>query len=92
MPEKDGEEMVCHLQKANAKIGDVFKRVEVNGKNAAPLYNYLKEKKGGILGFDAIKWNFTKFLIDKNGKPIERFAPTTAPHSIASKIDDLLKQ
>lgn len=95
MPEKDGEEMICHLQKANAKIGDVFKRVEVNGKNTAPLYAFLKEKKGGFMGGllgDSIKWNFTKFLVDKNGLPVERYAPTTAPNNISAKIDELLKQ
>lgn len=83
--------MVCHLQKANANVGDVFKKVDVNGDSAAPLYKFLKQKQGGFLG-DGIKWNFTKFLVDKNGKPVERFAPTTAPHNIASKIDELLKQ
>lgn len=91
MPENDGEEMVCHLKKANANVGDVFKKVDVNGDKAAPLYKFLKKQQGGFLG-DGVKWNFTKFLIDKNGKPVERFAPTTAPHSIVSKIDDLLKQ
>lgn len=90
MPEKDGEEMVCHLQKANANVGDVFKKVDVNGDKAAPLFKFLKSKQGGFLG-DGIKWNFTKFLIDKNGKPVERFAPTTSPSSISSKIDELLK-
>lgn len=91
MPEKDGEEMVCHLKKANANVGDVFKKIDVNGDNADPLYKYLKEKQGGLLG-NAIKWNFTKFLVDKNGKPIERYAPTTSPSSIAGKIDEVLKQ
>lgn len=90
MPEKDGEEMVCHLQKANAKVGDVFEKVDVNGDNAAPLFQFLKKKQGGLLG-NAIKWNFTKFLVDKNGVPVERFAPTTSPKSIAKKIDELLK-
>lgn len=89
MPEKDGEEMVCHLQKANANVGDVFKKVDVNGEKAAPLYKFLKHKQGGFLG-DGIKWNFTKFLVDKNGNPVERFAPTTSPKNIADKIDQLL--
>lgn len=90
MPEHDGEEMVCHLQKANANVGDVFKKIEVNGDNAAPLFKFLKKKQGGLLG-DGIKWNFTKFLVDKNGNPVERYAPTTSPNSIAKKIDELLK-
>lgn len=91
MPEKDGEEMVCHLQKASANVGDVFKKVDVNGDTAAPLFKFLKKKQGGFMS-DGIKWNFTKFLIDKNGNPVERFAPTTSPKSIASKIDELLKK
>lgn len=91
MPENDGEEMVCHLQKANANVGDVFKKIDVNGGNAAPLYKFLKQKQGGFLG-DAIKWNFTKFLVDKNGLPVERYAPTSAPHKITTKIDELLNQ
>lgn len=91
MPEADGEEMVCHLKKANANVGDVFKKVDVNGDNAAPLYKYLKKEQGGFLG-DSIKWNFTKFLVDKEGKVVDRFAPTTSPTSIESKIDDLLKK
>lgn len=90
MPEKDGEEMVCHIQKANADLGTLFKKVDVNGASADPLYKYLKEKQGGFLG-DSIKWNFTKFLVDKNGVPVDRFAPTTSPTSIENKIDDLLK-
>lgn len=90
-PEKDGEEMVCSLKKANADVGDVFKKVDVNGDNAEPLFKFLKKKQGGILG-DSIKWNFTKFLVDKNGQPVERYAPTTSPNSIASKIEELLKQ
>lgn len=91
MPEKDGEEMVCHLKKANADLGAVFKKVDVNGENAAPLYKFLKEKQGGFLG-DSIKWNFTKFLVDKDGQPVDRFAPTTSPTSIEKKIDALLAQ
>lgn len=91
MPEQDGEEMVCHLKKANADLGTVFKKVDVNGANADPLFKFLKDKQGGFLG-DSIKWNFTKFLVDKNGQPVDRFAPTTSPTSIEKKIDELLKQ
>ena len=50
----------------------------MNGKNAAPIYKFLKSQKGGIFG-DAIKWNFTKFLLNKEGKVVERYAPTTSP-------------
>lgn len=95
MPEADGEEMVCHLKKAKADVGDVFKKVNVNGDDAAPLYKFLKKEKGGFLGGilgDNLKWNFTKFVVDRNGKPVERYAPTTSPNSIHKKIDELLAQ
>lgn len=83
--------MVCHLKKANADLGVIFKKVDVNGDTADPLFKFLKNKQGGFLG-DSIKWNFTKFLVDKNGQPVDRFAPTTSPASIEKKIDELLKQ
>ncbi len=66
-----------------------FAKVDVNGKEEEPLFTYLKSKKGGILG-SKIKWNFTKFLVDKNGNVIERFAPTTKPEDIEAKIKALL--
>ena len=56
----------------------MFDKINVNGGNAHPLFNYLKEKQGGTLG-NFIKWNFTKFVIDKNGQPVARFAPTNDP-------------
>lgn len=67
-----------------------FKKIDVNGENASPLYNWLKKEKGGIFG-NAIKWNFTKFLIDRNGKVVERYAPTTSPSKIEDEIKKLLK-
>ena len=67
-----------------------FSKIEVNGKNEAPLYNYLKSQKGGILGRN-IKWNFTKFLVDREGNVVERYAPTTKPEEIEEKIKELLK-
>ena len=60
-------------------------KVDVNGKNEHPVYTYLKSKKGSFLG-SKIKWNFTKFLIDKNGKVVERYAPTTKPEAIEKDI------
>ncbi|XP_062564663.1 uncharacterized protein LOC134227300 isoform X3 [Armigeres subalbatus] len=89
MPEQDGEQMVCHLRDAKADVGDVFARVNVNGDDADPLYKYLKHKQGGSLG-SFIKWNFTKFLVDKNGVPVARFSPTTTPLDIVKDIDKLL--
>jgi glutathione peroxidase len=66
-----------------------FAKIEVNGKNESPLYAFLKQGKGGILG-DKIKWNFTKFLIDKDGEIVGRYAPTVKPESLAAEIEKLL--
>ncbi|CAO2827232.1 probable phospholipid hydroperoxide glutathione peroxidase [Amaranthus tricolor] len=67
----------------------IFDKVDVNGSNAAPIYKFLKAKKGGIFG-DGIKWNFTKFLVDQNGVVVDRYAPTTSPSSIEKDIKKLL--
>lgn len=67
----------------------MFSKVDVNGKEAHPLFKYLKSELGGILG-SKIKWNFTKFLIDRDGKPVERFAPITKPESIEKDIKKLI--
>ena len=67
----------------------MFDKIDVNGANAHPLFNYLKEEAGGILG-NNIKWNFTKFLIDKNGRVVKRFAPSTKPEKIEAYITGLL--
>lgn len=67
----------------------LFSKIEVNGEDAHPLYKFLKNEKGGLLG-DSIKWNFTKFLVDKQGKVIERYAPVTPPERIASDIEQQL--
>ena len=66
-----------------------FKKINVNGKEQSPLFEYLKEQKGGIMGKN-IKWNFTKFLIDRNGNVVDRFAPTTTPEAIENYIKELL--
>ena len=68
----------------------LFAKIDVNGKNTHPLYKYLKKEASGVLGSEAIKWNFTKFLIDKNGKVIKRYAPSTKPSSIEQDIKELL--
>jgi len=70
----------------------VFQKVEVNGKNALPLFNYLKTEAPGLLGSKAVKRNFTKFLVDREGNVIKRFAPKTEPESIRSEIEALLKK
>jgi glutathione peroxidase len=68
----------------------LFSKIDVNGKNAHPLYNFLKEQAPGLLGLKDIKWNFTKFLIDKNGAVVKRYAPTTKPEEIQEDIAKLL--
>jgi glutathione peroxidase len=68
----------------------LFAKIEVNGENAAPLYNYLKQEKKGILGSEAIKWNFTKFLVNQEGKVIKRYAPTDKPEDIKKEIEKML--
>ena len=70
----------------------LFAKVDVNGKDAAPLYQHLKAAKPGLLGSEAIKWNFTKFLVDAEGNVVERYAPNTEPAAIAPDIAKLLKQ
>jgi glutathione peroxidase len=67
----------------------MFDKIEVNGGNAHPLYNFLKSEKSGLLGA-AIKWNFTKFLVDRAGKVVARYAPTTKPESLKEEIEALL--
>ncbi|KAI4303513.1 hypothetical protein MLD38_039129 [Melastoma candidum] len=67
----------------------VFSKVDVNGDTADPLYKFLKSSKGGLFG-DNIKWNFSKFLVDKEGKVVDRYAPTTSPLSIEKDVKKLL--
>ena len=69
----------------------MFEKVEVNGENAHPLYQFLKSQAPGLLGTKNIKWNFTKFLISADGKSIERFAPTTTPKQLRERILALIK-
>jgi glutathione peroxidase len=68
----------------------LFAKIEVNGENAHPIYKYLKQEKSGLLGISAIKWNFTKFLIDKQGNVVKRYAPTEKPEDIEKDIAALL--
>jgi glutathione peroxidase len=67
----------------------MFDKIDVNGDNAHPLYQYLKNEKSGLLG-SSIKWNFTKFLIDRSGKVVGRHAPTTTPEQLTKDIEALL--
>ncbi|HEY1070544.1 MAG TPA: glutathione peroxidase [Thermomonas sp.] len=68
----------------------MFAKVEVNGAAAHPLWKWLKAEKGGLLGIDAIKWNFTKFLVGRDGRVRKRYAPTDKPESLVRDIEDVL--
>lgn len=82
----DIKQFACTRFKAEFPI---FDKVDVNGPNTAPVYQFLKTSAGGFLG-DLIKWNFEKFLVDKNGKVVERYPPTTSPFQIEKDIKKLL--
>ncbi|KGJ99654.1 glutathione peroxidase [Thalassotalea sp. ND16A] len=69
---------------------DLFNKIDVNGENADPLYDYLTEQAKGILGSKRIKWNFTKFLINRQGKVVKRYATLTKPEKISADIEELL--
>lgn len=68
----------------------IFSKVDVNGDSADPLFTYLKKECPGILGTEAIKWNFTKFLVSQDGKVLKRFAPTDTPESLVAEIEKAL--
>lgn len=77
----------------NVNFGLTFplmEKVDVNGDDASPLFDWMKAEKPGLMGSKAIKWNFTKFLIDREGNVVKRYAPTDAPKSIAKDIEKLL--
>ncbi|MBW0433089.1 glutathione peroxidase [Leptospira yasudae] len=69
----------------------IFKKIDVNGDNAHPVFQFLRNKATGFFG-NAIKWNFTKFLVDKQGNVIKRYSPMTTPEKIEKEIQDLLKK
>jgi len=68
----------------------MFSKIDVNGDDADPLFKYLKKSQKGLLGSEKIKWNFTKFLVNRDGKVIARFAPTVKPKDLAKDIEELL--
>jgi glutathione peroxidase len=70
----------------------MFAKIDVNGPATHPLYRFLKESKAGLLGTEGIKWNFTKFLVDRGGRVVRRFAPAAKPQSLAASIDELLNK
>jgi glutathione peroxidase len=89
--EPGGEAEIQQFCSTNYQVTfPMFAKVDVNGSHAHPLYKFLKGEKPGVLGTEAIKWNFTKFLIDRQGSVVKRYAPTTTPDTIAHDIEQLL--
>ncbi|CAG98093.1 glutathione peroxidase GPX2 [Kluyveromyces lactis] len=70
----------------------ILKKVDVNGSEADPVYDFLKNEKSGLLGFKGIKWNFEKFLVDKKGTVVERYSSLTKPSSLEEPIEKLLNE
>lgn len=70
----------------------MFAKIDVNGPSADPLYRFLKERRPGLFGSGSIKWNFTKFLVDRTGRVVDRFAPATKPRKLAGRIEKLLSR
>ncbi len=83
------DEIAAFCQKNYGVDFPMFAKIDVNGKDAHPLYQWLKKEQGGLLG-GAIKWNFAKFLVGKDGQVIDRYAPTTVPAKIAGDIEKAL--
>jgi len=88
-PGSDAEILSFCQMKYDVKF-PMFAKIEVNGRNAEPLWAHLKKEAPGLLGSEAIKWNFTKFLVDRDGNVVERFAPTVKPQELDRKIAALL--
>ncbi len=85
----DEEQIGAFCQKNYGVTFPMFAKVDVNGDDAHPLYQWLRQEKGGLMG-SKIKWNFTKFLLNRNGEVIDRFGPTTKPEKIAGDIEKAL--
>ena len=89
--EPGNEEQITEFCELNFGVTfPLFKKIDVNGPDAHPLYKFLKSEAPGLLGSEAIKWNFTKFLVDQNGKVVKRFAPTDTPDKIEKHVAKLL--
>jgi glutathione peroxidase len=84
------EEIGAFCEKNYGVTFPMFAKIDVNGTNAHQLFQYLTQAKPGILGTEAIKWNFTKFLIDRDGEPVARYAPQTKPEELEAPIRKLL--
>jgi len=89
--EPGNEEEIRNFCSLNYDVSfPLFAKVEVNGADAHPLYKHLKKQAKGVLGTEAIKWNFTKFLVDRDGRVVRRYAPTDKPENIEADVAALL--
>ena len=86
----DSSQIASFCKKNYGVDFQMFEKIDVNGNNAHPLYKYLTAAAPGALGTEAIKWNFTKFLVDRQGKIVKRYAPSVEPSQIATDIDKVL--
>ena len=85
-----GAEIASFCERNYGVSFPLFAKIEVNGGEAHPLYQFLKRAKPGIFGTERIKWNFTKFLIDRQGRVVRRYAPTTQPKALTAAVEGLL--
>jgi glutathione peroxidase len=86
--EPEGEDQIRQFCKSRYDVTfPLFAKIDVNGARAHPLYAYLKSAEPGLLGSEAVKWNFTKFLVGTNGRVVKRYAPTTKPETIQGDIE-----
>jgi glutathione peroxidase len=89
--EPGSEEEIAEFCQLNYGVSfPMFAKIDVNGAGADPLFNYLKKSRKGLLGSEKIKWNFTKFLVNRDGEVVARYAPTVKPRDIAKDIEKLL--
>jgi glutathione peroxidase len=89
--EQGNESQISEFCELNYGVDfQMFSKIDVNGGDAHPLYQHLKQEAPGLLGSKAVKWNFTKFLVNKNGDVVKRYAPTDTPESLESDIAKLL--
>ncbi len=86
----DAAQIGAFCEKNYGVTFQMFDKIYVHGSDAHPLFKYLKDEAPGVLGIEAIKWNFTKFLVDRSGKVVKRYAPTTKPETITDDIEALL--
>jgi glutathione peroxidase len=86
----DAEEIASFCKLTYDVDFPIFAKIDVNGDKAAPIYKYLKDEAPGLLGSKAIKWNFTKFLVNRSGKVVKRYAPQTKPEELKQDIEALL--